>query len=432
MLAGRKLLLADDSITIQKVVELTFADEGVTVLSVGNGHDAVGRLAEFVPDIVLADVFMPSLNGYEVCEYVKQNASLKHIPVMLLVGSFEPFDEAEARRVGADDILTKPFQSIRRLIDKVGGLVSGKPDAEQSDQIPTAELPRAKAEAEEPERLSTAELEMTTANTQPLPVALRAMETKAAESIQASNAVQQQKEIGVESSWEEQKMQSTSSEMPVEAAIDHVQAMSDDELLELGDVDPLSEGGAEEFVLDIDLDERIDPNEYVEAPEPVWAASRVPAFVEPKVSGPRSVDWEVGEQQNGRSAKGTSELVGSAGEFPTTSAAQFDDTQEWKREPALPATSSETHIAPEVEANVAQSRWERVMDEPAEGSTSAAVTSGNVNSEQLSPEMIDKIARRAVEQLSEKVVREIAWEVVPQLAELLIKRKLEEKESQPK
>jgi len=78
-------------------------------------EDAIERLEEFAPDIVIADVLMPQINGYEVCEYIKQNDKLKHIPVMLLVGSFEPFDEAEARRVGADDTLTKPFQSIRSL-----------------------------------------------------------------------------------------------------------------------------------------------------------------------------------------------------------------------------------------------------------------------------------------------------------------------------
>ena len=127
MLAGRKLLLADDSATIQKVIDLTFADEGVRVVAVGNGQEALDKLLEVEPDIVLADVFMPSPNGYEVCEYVKTNEKLKHIPVVLLVGSFEPFDEAEARRVGADDILTKPFQSIRRLIDRVGALVSSPP-----------------------------------------------------------------------------------------------------------------------------------------------------------------------------------------------------------------------------------------------------------------------------------------------------------------
>ena len=109
------------------------------------------------------------MNGYEVCEYIKQNDKLKHIPVMLLVGSFEPFDEEEARRVGANDTLTKPFQSIRRLIEKVGLLASNRPPEEQ---IPTAELPH--AETEPPvEKLTTAELEITTADTQPLPPELR-------------------------------------------------------------------------------------------------------------------------------------------------------------------------------------------------------------------------------------------------------------------
>src|SRR6476659_8353290 len=123
LLAVRKLLLADDSATIQKVIDLTFADEGVQVVGVGNGREAIDRLLEIRPDVVLADVFMPSPNGYEVCEYIKTNERLKHIPVMLLVGSFEPFDEAEARRVGADDILTKPFQSSRSLVGRVRALM---------------------------------------------------------------------------------------------------------------------------------------------------------------------------------------------------------------------------------------------------------------------------------------------------------------------
>ena len=71
MLAGKKLLLADDSITIQKVVDLTFTDEGVTVLAANNGREAVEKLSEFAPDIVLADVFMPQMNGYQVCEHIK-------------------------------------------------------------------------------------------------------------------------------------------------------------------------------------------------------------------------------------------------------------------------------------------------------------------------------------------------------------------------
>ena len=166
MLAGRKLLLADDSVTIQKVIELTFADEGVRVIAFGNGDDAWKNLQEVAPDVVLADVFMPGKSGYQLCEHIKQNEQLKHIPVMLLVGSFEPFDEAEARRVGADDILTKPFQSIRRLIDRVGALVGSRPPEEE---VPTAELPQATEKQADDDRLDTEELAITTADTQPLP-----------------------------------------------------------------------------------------------------------------------------------------------------------------------------------------------------------------------------------------------------------------------
>ncbi|HEX8564825.1 MAG TPA: response regulator [Pyrinomonadaceae bacterium] len=122
-MAQRKLLLADDSITIQKVINLTFADEGISVTSVGNGLTAVERLLEVAPDLVLADVHMPGLSGYEVCERIRQTPGFENIPVMLLVGSFEPFDEAEARRVGADDFLTKPFQSIKQLVSKVHSLL---------------------------------------------------------------------------------------------------------------------------------------------------------------------------------------------------------------------------------------------------------------------------------------------------------------------
>ena len=133
MLTGRKLLLADDSLTIQKVVSLTFEDEEMEVTTVGGGAEALEHLGESLPDIVLADVFMPEPNGYALCERIKRDARTRHIPVVLLVGTFEPFNEAEARRVGADEVLTKPFQSIRDLVNKVGGLLGGQPDEKRPD-----------------------------------------------------------------------------------------------------------------------------------------------------------------------------------------------------------------------------------------------------------------------------------------------------------
>lgn len=136
-MSRRKLLLADDSITIQKVVNLTFADEGVDVVTVGDGDAALAELASNVPDILLADVNMPGPTGYEICERLRADEATRNLPVILLVGSFEPFDETEASRVGANAYLTKPFQSIRQLVSQVNELIeAAKPVVETPAEEP--------------------------------------------------------------------------------------------------------------------------------------------------------------------------------------------------------------------------------------------------------------------------------------------------------
>jgi CheY-like chemotaxis protein len=149
----RKLLLADDSITIQKVVNLTFADEGIDVVTVGDGDAALAHLASDTPDILLADVNMPGPTGYEICEQLRANEATKGVPVILLVGSFEPFDEAEATRVGANAYLTKPFQSIKQLIAQVNELMDAAQPAEaepEPDPIDLAPVIEEPALVEEP------------------------------------------------------------------------------------------------------------------------------------------------------------------------------------------------------------------------------------------------------------------------------------------
>jgi CheY-like chemotaxis protein len=415
LLAGRKLLLADDSITIQKVVDLTFADEGVSVVCVDNGREAIEWLQQFTPDIVLADVFMPQVSGYEVCRYIKQSEKLKHIPVMLLVGSFEPFDEEEARRVGANETLTKPFQSIRRLIDRVGHLVGSRPSEEQ---IPTAELPKPDESPEPAEKLSTAELEITTADTKPLPAELEHVVEAAAASAQQQQlalAEEEARRLEAEASLSEpipsfgEQMRSDVNESATQ--VSPVYEGASEVLLDLGDINAGRSVLDDEFVLDIDLDETPEPSPA----EPAFSAS---AF--------RSRDnFRVSERSQPRVVNGNSYSSAIIAEPPAAmpeQAAMPDQlakTLEYERvtdeleEVAPVAVASETSVAPVAIASEAE-----VVPAPAE-----------VSLQQLSPEMIDAIARRAVEQLSEKVVQEIAWEVVPQLAELLIKRQLEEKNS---
>lgn len=154
-----KLLLADDSVTIQKVVNLTFADEGIEVVAVGDGDSAIAKLAEFTPDLVLADVNMPGRSGYQVCEAIRQNPALERVPVLLLVGSFEPFDEDEARRVGANDFMTKPFQSIRQLVNKVTDLLAG--GAAAAEAVSEPEIATTGAEVEEAGPNATVEYDST-------------------------------------------------------------------------------------------------------------------------------------------------------------------------------------------------------------------------------------------------------------------------------
>jgi len=106
-----RLFVADDSVTIQKIVSLAFGGEDVAIEAVSDGESALEKIRSFKPDVVLADVCMPVCNGYEVCARIKEDPELGHIPVILLVGTFEPFDEAEASRVRSDGFLTKPFDT---------------------------------------------------------------------------------------------------------------------------------------------------------------------------------------------------------------------------------------------------------------------------------------------------------------------------------
>jgi CheY-like chemotaxis protein len=159
----KKILLADDSITIQKVVELTFSDGDYEVVATSNGAKAIEQIHQLRPDIVLSDIIMPEKNGYELCEWVKSHPEFRTIPVILLTGTFEPFDPDRAEKAGCDAVVTKPFES-QSLIQKVEELIQAaaagrdettapaggeasitpefpeEPDQEEAPQAPAFEL----------------------------------------------------------------------------------------------------------------------------------------------------------------------------------------------------------------------------------------------------------------------------------------------------
>jgi CheY-like chemotaxis protein len=133
------LLLADDSVTIQRVIELTFADEDIQVVAVGDGDQAIAVLDRTPPDIVLADIGMPGKSGYEVARHVRDSPNLAHIPVLLLTGAFEPVDEAKAAAVGCDGVLAKPFEP-QLVIGRVKDLLAraGPPPSPREAPGPAA------------------------------------------------------------------------------------------------------------------------------------------------------------------------------------------------------------------------------------------------------------------------------------------------------
>src|SRR5688500_15598409 len=143
----KRILPADGSITIQKVVELTFGDGDYEVTAVNHGAKAITRPARVRRDIILSDIIMPEKNGYEVCEYVKSHPEYRNIPVVLLTGTFEPFDPDRAEKAGCDAVVTKPFES-QSLIHKVEELITAAASAPPPAPAPVAAAPEPEPEPE--------------------------------------------------------------------------------------------------------------------------------------------------------------------------------------------------------------------------------------------------------------------------------------------
>ena len=136
-----RILVADDNSNIQKMVALALKDEGIDVVAVGNGEAAMRKIPDLRPDLVLADIFMPVRNGYEVCEFVKSDSRYMSTPVVLLVGAFDPLDEQETQRVRADGVLKKPFVPPDPLVNMVKALLA-KSNGQKPTGIPVPIPPK--------------------------------------------------------------------------------------------------------------------------------------------------------------------------------------------------------------------------------------------------------------------------------------------------
>ena len=146
--------------------ERILREEGYEVVTVTDGETALLRLNDVKPDLVLADVFLPLQSGYELCRFIKNSPEYRHAGVVLIAGLLEPVDEEEARRVGCDSVLKKPFEAsvvletIRPLIDKARfarGLFSDTVEAPATVAEPAAAVAMVAARPEfDPEAIRAA------------------------------------------------------------------------------------------------------------------------------------------------------------------------------------------------------------------------------------------------------------------------------------
>ena len=361
----RRILLADDSVTIQKVIELTFMDEDYEVRAVSNGDDAIQAMPDVDPDFVIADVHMPGANGYEVCRRSKERRP--DVPVLLLVGTFEPFDEAQSRAAGADSYLKKPFDS-QELLQRVGELLSGSAPAAVSEPAMPA-MPAIPAFGSETVR-------MPSMGFAPEPELV----SPPAEQDWGGFEIEAEPEAEPFSAGSEFSLEEPSADWQRGAY-----APESEELFQL---------------------------EEETAPPPPASSNNVFGFE------PQTAAAEVQATQAGAFDLPFSETERLG--VPEAAAPLLPSLEETERrieESSLSAPRSveETH---EPQARMA-------VPPAVEAGTATVVGNGS-----LSDADVDRIARRVVELLGDKAVRDVAWEVVPDLAEVVIKDRLRELESQ--
>jgi CheY-like chemotaxis protein len=465
----RKILLADDSLTIQKVVELTFSDSEYDLVCVSNGQRVLDRIAGGeIPDLILADVVMPEKNGYEVCEAIKENPATARVPVVLLSGTFEPFDRDRAERLGCDAIVSKPFDS-QQLLRQVEALLARPP----------AEVPVA----------ATVAIPTMPASTPP-PVAL-ALEPPAAPAGEAgfrqedfTGSIRVPARVaGGPDMFEEEYGQAD-----VESAIAAFEkahpefTYSEDGASTVsipGDVAPAEDDDAhEESPASGWLDEEHEaaaPAPRAAAPAPFW----VPREPEPDVApipfgaddsfsrrptGPVPTAAAAAVSQPIRADEAPTQQIPLAAEYaalsrttempperdtdPPAPHRSFPDERGPEEQTAeipirvaferVPETSPETvpEPAPPVEAEASVSEPGAVPPEIEElaqttsiGQLKEMLSSVSRPEGGLSDDDIDRLASRVVERLSERIVREIAWEVIPDVAEIVIKQRIKELEA---
>jgi CheY-like chemotaxis protein len=410
---SRTILLADDSLTIQKVVELTFADTEYEVVAVSSGDDLLQRLPEVRPDLVICDVIMPGRDGYDVCQEIKSNSNFLHLPVILLTGTFEPFDRDRAIAVGCSEIITKPFEA-KKLVDAVERLAA-TPAAPPPTAVDTQSIG--------PEDFSASdvddELDDTKVSQEFGPGELVAEDAPAADPVEEEDApaMDPAEEIATDTPLAEQTEEAPQDEFELDGDIGGMELDTAD----LPDVEaPLEIGEFEESIPDPAKTLAVEDFAAVmetEEVEPVGDVAEPALTDEPFVDA--GVENEVFPSEKEDIEPEAPEEVQTDNSLTTpidVAAVMADHTPV-----AEPAMSPEAEEPPENAADDADTQ--DFSDKPPAQEVSEEV--GGVG---LSDDDVDRIARRLLELASDRI-EHIAWDVIPDMAEVVVRERMREIEA---
>jgi CheY-like chemotaxis protein len=449
---AKKILLADDSLTIQKVVELTFSDGEYELFCVSNGQRALDRVAEEAPDLILADVVMPEKNGYEVCEAIKANPATARIPVVLLSGTFEPFDRERAERLGCDAIVSKPFDS-QQLLRQVEALLARS--AEDIASAATAAIPIVTNPAPPPPPERPAESGF---SPEDFTGSIRTPQIAGGADLFEEEYGQADVESAIAAfekahpEFEPAEEDATSAAMVPEEGpgVEEETVSASEEVEEETAESPLAADWIREEP-EAPLASEFRPP--ATAPAPFW----VPREPEPDVQPiPFAADDSASrrsEPQPTRADEGPTQQIPlshdfasfSAPEGSTGSPREEDETapgpapEERTAEISITETRAVYEVREQVPAGAAGAEaeasdaGERELEALAQQTSidqlKDMLSSVSRSAGSLSDDEIDRLASRVVERLSDKIVREIAWEVIPDVAEVVIRQRIKELEA---
>ena len=404
---SRTILLADDSLTIQKVVELTFADSEYEVVAVSSGDDLLQRLPEVRPDLVICDVIMPGRDGYDVCQEIKSNSDFLHLPVILLTGTFEPFDRDRAIAVGCSEIITKPFEA-KKLVDAVERLAatpaSPPPSAVDTQSIGPEDFSASDADEDLDDTRVSQEFGPGDA------VAEDAVAEDAADGDPVGD-------FAVEKPLGEQAVEPPPEEFELggdigDLELDTTELPEVEAPLEIGEFDEAAPDPAKTLAAE-DFAAIMEPEEVETVSDSAEPVLTEEPFID---AGPEDEPFPSEEEEI---------------EYAPPNEVEIDNSMTTPIDVAAVMADHQPEVAPAMNDDVEESTNDAKDD--ADTQDFGDKPPGQTEPEQaagagLSDEDVDRIARRLLELASDRI-EHIAWDVIPDMAEVVVRERVRELEA---